>query len=478
MLDKKAGMLIFVCDIAALFAAFFVSELLARYVSTAFIGNEREILGGYLTRINSYLPISLAILLAFYNRGYYSRRIPWWNQVRYFFIVLIIALGVEGFIFFAVKIPFSRLWVLFSWATAFALFLIARKFAIYIANKCNIWKKRTIIIGNGNNLIDAVYAMYSERDTGYDVTDIIVHNSDFKIKKNELPSEYANLKKRYIKNITALIKKERDAFIIIAHDSFDELNIDEIVDILNKNNVQYAIVPPLKGFSLYGERPQYFFGHDIVLLQPRYNIVSPTSRLLKRAVDILCSCFALLFCIPIFMFIAFAVKRDGGSAFYSQIRIGKDGKEFKFWKFRSMKVDAEKALEEILASNPKMKADWDVKRKLSNDPRITKIGKFLRKSSLDELPQLLNVLVGQMSLVGPRPILPDEVIFFTDMQLKIYYSAKPGITGLWQVSGRNETVFKHRVHLDCWYVRNWSLWHDIVILFKTVGVVLKRGGAY
>ncbi|RVT22944.1 sugar transferase, partial [Escherichia coli] len=145
--------------------------------------------------------------------------------------------------------------------------------------------------------------------------------------------------------------------------------------------------------------------------------------------------------------------------------------------FRSMVVNSKEILDELLKNDPKAKEEWDATFKLKNDPRITKIGAFLRKTSLDELPQLLNVLKGEMSLVGPRPIINAELERYND-QVDYYLLSKPGMTGLWQVSGRSDVDYDTRVYLDAWYVKNWSMWNDIAILLKTVIVVLKKDGAY
>ncbi|HIF6265029.1 TPA: sugar transferase, partial [Raoultella ornithinolytica] len=154
-----------------------------------------------------------------------------------------------------------------------------------------------------------------------------------------------------------------------------------------------------------------------------------------------------------------------------------NGKSFKCLKFRSMIINSKEVLENVLASDPEAKAEWDATFKLKNDPRITPIGNFLRRTSLDELPQLFNVLKGEMSLVGPRPIITAELGRYND-EVDYYLLSKPGMTGLWQVSGRSDVDYDTRVYLDAWYVKNWSMWNDITILFKTVSVVLRRDGAY
>ena len=142
-----------------------------------------------------------------------------------------------------------------------------------------------------------------------------------------------------------------------------------------------------------------------------------------------------------------------------------------------MVVDAEQRLHQLLASNPALQAEWEQDHKLKNDPRISTVGHFLRRTSLDELPQLFNVIRGEMSLVGPRPIVQGELVKY-GADVDYFLMVRPGITGLWQVSGRNDVDYEQRVYLDTWYVKNWSLWYDIAILFKTVRVVLRRDGAY
>ena len=142
-----------------------------------------------------------------------------------------------------------------------------------------------------------------------------------------------------------------------------------------------------------------------------------------------------------------------------------------------MVVDAEQQLEQLLQQSPEMRAQWEGERKLRHDPRVSRLGAFLRKSSLDELPQLINVIRGEMSLVGPRPVVRTELQRYGD-QVGYYLMVRPGMTGLWQVSGRNDVDYDSRVYLDSWYVKNWSLWYDLIILLKTVKVVFKRTGAY
>ena len=197
----------------------------------------------------------------------------------------------------------------------------------------------------------------------------------------------------------------------------------------------------------------------------------------KRVFDIVASFLALVLLAPLFLIVAVAIKKDGGPAFYSHRRVGRDGAMFSCFKFRSMYEDSEKRLETLLAHNTEAKTEWEEHYKLKNDPRITRLGHFLRESSIDELPQLLNVLKGDMSLVGPRPVILKELEKYGE-EKGSYLSVRPGLTGLWQVSGRNDLDYDTRVALDVEYVESYSFRTDLIILMKTIRVVLEGRGAY
>lgn len=197
----------------------------------------------------------------------------------------------------------------------------------------------------------------------------------------------------------------------------------------------------------------------------------------KRVMDVVVASGLLLVLGLPTMLVAWVIRRDGSPALFNHTRIGKNAVEFNCLKFRSMVPDSEKILEQYLASNPEARAEWQADHKLKNDPRITRFGELLRKYSIDELPQLINVIKGDMSMVGPRPIVAAEVVKYGDA-IADYYRVRPGISGLWQVSGRNDLTYDERVQLDSRYVNTWSLWRDIVIMLKTLPVLLNRSGAY
>ena len=196
-------------------------------------------------------------------------------------------------------------------------------------------------------------------------------------------------------------------------------------------------------------------------------------NLLKRLLDIVAIVAALPVVVPMVAVMAMLVARDGGKPFYSQVRVGKGGKPFRMWKLRSMVNDADERMVAYLAENPAARAEWDSTQKLRNDPRITPMGQFLRKSSLDELPQLWNVLRGDMSLVGPRPMMLNQQSLYPG---EAYYRLRPGVTGYWQTAGRNKTTFEARAEFDSAYEQDLTLMTDLRILTRTVGVVLKGTG--
>jgi Undecaprenyl-phosphate galactose phosphotransferase WbaP len=213
-------------------------------------------------------------------------------------------------------------------------------------------------------------------------------------------------------------------------------------------------------------------------VQLQQNLMLPLPRVTKRLMDFFAALVVGILLLPLLFYIAVAVKLSSrGRVIYGHERIGRGGRRFRAWKFRTMFENAGDVLEYYLEQHPELREEWEQDQKLRYDPRVTRIGRFIRKTSLDELPQLWNVILGEMSLVGPRPIVTNEVPKYGPYY-ELYTIVKPGITGLWQVSGRNNTTYDERVQLDAYYVRNWSPWLDVYLLLKTVRIVLFAKGAY
>lgn len=217
--------------------------------------------------------------------------------------------------------------------------------------------------------------------------------------------------------------------------------------------------------------------HRLAGTQFRNQLLNFFPRVSKSMLEF---CTAIIICIlilPVMAVLAVLVKLSGpGPIIYASHRLGRDGVPITIHKFRTMKADSDKMLEKILSENPVLKAEWEANFKLNDDPRVTKIGRFLRKTSLDELPQFFDVLTGRIAIIGPRPIVESEVEKYGE-NYEIFARVKPGITGLWQVSGRSDTDYAQRVALDLWYIQNWSVWMDLHIFFATFGEVIRCRGA-
>lgn len=263
-------------------------------------------------------------------------------------------------------------------------------------------------------------------------------------------------------------------YAVVAMPGVDGPRLLQIVERVGGKFSHLLVIPDLFGFATLGVPAKNLGG--ILGVEVRQQLLLPGPRLAKRVMDIALTSFGLFFVMPFLLLIALLIKLDSkGPVFYTQKRLGRDGEHFRAYKFRTMHGDGEERLKAILDADPALRAEYEIYHKLRKDPRVTRIGRVLRKFSLDEFPQLLNVILGDMSLVGPRPYIEREL---TEMngQEKIILRAPPGMTGMWQVSDRNATSFAQRVQIDVYYVRNWSPWLDIHILAKTFGVVVRGSG--
>jgi Undecaprenyl-phosphate galactose phosphotransferase WbaP len=235
-------------------------------------------------------------------------------------------------------------------------------------------------------------------------------------------------------------------------------------------------IPHLRGMPVHSVGVSSI--DNYLALEFQNNLRLWRNQVFKRFLDILGAFTVTLLISPFLLCLALLVKLDSrGPVVYSQKRVGRNGKHFKVYKFRTMVVNADEMIKQYLQEHPELRDEWEQTHKLKNDPRVTRVGQFLRKYSLDELPQLWNVLSGDMGLVGPRPIVDAEIAKYQD-SFDLYCLVRPGMTGYWQVSGRSDTSYDRRVQLDSFYIRNWSIWLDIIILFATVRVVLRGSGAY
>jgi undecaprenyl-phosphate galactose phosphotransferase len=425
-----------------------------------------------------YLLLIPFAIVRFWYAGHYTRRKPFWDELRELIQVLGILFVAEGTILFLSKSSFSRLWVAGAFASALILLPVLRIVIKKALNSAGKWQIATVVIGTGQNAVDAIAALRSEKLLGFSVQCLFSIDDQLPedgktllVGEDEMPVFPLG------KDPVASIKQFGEPNVIFAMESGGIRNHVDLIESLHRNFNDIYVVPAMRGLPLYGMEINTFFRHEVLLLRVRNILARRMPRILKRTFDIAGSLALICVLSPLLAILFCKIRSDGGNALYAHKRVGRHGQEFDCLKFRSMVVDAEQALDELLESDMELRKEWDKDYKLKNDPRVTRIGEILRQMSLDELPQLWNVLRGEMSLVGPRPIVADEVSRYGS-GIHLYNSVRPGMTGLWQISGRNNTDYSHRVYLDAWYVKNWSLWSDIVILFKTVNVVFNKNGAY
>jgi undecaprenyl-phosphate galactose phosphotransferase len=276
------------------------------------------------------------------------------------------------------------------------------------------------------------------------------------------------------------------------HSIRQKLNVDEVVvaipsanrdlrvrilDIVEMSVKRVSFIPDMYMLMTFSATMRDIDGLPVI--SSSQGLLNPVNRLIKNMTDYVGGLFALILFSPVFLYVAWKIKRDdGGDVFFKQDRVGRNMSLFKVYKFRTMINNAEKMLPELL-KDEKTRQEYEIAFKLKEDPRVTKAGRFLRRSSLDELPQLFNVLKGQMSLIGPRPFVPQEIETRYGDAAGQVYRVKPGLTGLWQVSGRNDIMdFNHSRDLDLYYIHNWSVWLDMVIIMRTVQILINTHGAY
>ena len=404
-------------------------------------------------------------------RHYFYRKTFWFELkeiLRTLAIFAVIEIAVMAFTTWS----FSRyLWVM-SWLLIFILVPLFRMVTKKILNMTGLWMRDTWIIGNGNNAYEAYKAITSERNLGLKIVGFVEVSKPMVTEKYNFDVPIIRADADWLNDID-----KKSQFIVAVETTESEERNMWLRNFMIKGYRYVSVIPTLRGMPLDSTDMSFIFSHEVMIFRVQQNLAKWSSRLSKRLFDIFGALSIIIVLSPLIKYISRKVKNDRGPTIYGHERIGKGGKPFKCLKFRSMVINSKEVLEHLLNNDAAAKEEWDKTFKLKNDPRITKIGHFLRKTSLDELPQLFNVLKGEMSLVGPRPIITAELERYND-EVDYYLLSKPGMTGLWQVSGRSDVDYETRVYLDAWYVKNWSMWNDIAILFKTVGVVLKKDGAY
>jgi len=471
------NLFLFFGDVAAMMASFYFARAFhALYYNLGVVAILMHWWGSEFSANLVLFPMMMCITLAwFIHNGHYNRGKSFWDELGEIIKALTFLALLNAAFAFSGRLPLSRLWLFSTWVLAFILVPTIRFSIHYLLIKHEKWKRPYVLLGSGENAFEASQAIDSEPILGYYLSALIVPadatvNCNFPGALPQIPLD---------QDLLAVLKILGNPYLIIALENEQYQAMSDLIRLLSLNYQNLIIAPPLRGLPLLGLDVLHFFNQEIVMLRSRDNLSRPLHRLMKRCFDIICASALIVLLSPFLLLIAFLIRQqDKGPAVFSHKRVGKNGKEFGCLKFRTMVIDADRRLVEYFTQHPGAKDEYERTFKLKDDPRVTPIGSFLRRTSLDELPQLINVLKGEMSLVGPRPVTSFEIEKYYGNVADAYKRVLPGVTGLWQTSGRSDTSYDQRLYFDSWYVKNWSLWYDIVILLRTVKVVLLRSGAY
>ncbi len=337
-----------------------------------------------------------------------------------------------------------------------------------------VWGKPVVILGAGDTGTRVEKLLGQEWGLGFRLGALFDSRPEGRLPEVKEVGE-GMLDENVPAKVVELGRKHRVDTLFLAMPHVPREHLARLADSASVHFRSVVVIPDLAGVTNSDVVARNIAG--ILGVEVRHNLLDPWIRRFKRGLDLIGALVGGLFISPLLVVLAILIKLDSpGPVLFGHWRLGAGGSHFRCWKFRTMHADAERLLEEHLKNNPHLRAEWEQSQKLRDDPRVTRAGRFLRKTSLDELPQLWNVLRGEMSLVGPRPIVEAEVSKYGEVYA-LYSRIKPGMSGFWQVSGRSDTSYENRVAMDAHYVRNWSIWLDLMILARTARSVLAGRGA-
>ena len=427
-----------------------------------------------ITWLHFYI-ICPVIYLVFMNVfQLYTRQMQFWRVIANTFKANLYAILTGVLLMYVVQIAgtTSRLYTAFLWIIAFFLIILFRYIVKKIATRCGFLGEPVLLMGAGKTA--EIVLDHISKDTGlsYRFIGYLEDNKPNPTVAAMLPhlGSFAEA--------AAVIRKTGVQCVMVIAPGLTQQQIQNIIYDLQPLVRKISFIPDLGTLPLSTMDIESLVDGHVVLFRMRNNLKNKWNRAIKFVFDMILTVIGGIVIFPILLLIALWIKMDSpGPIIFSQKRVGQHGKEFNCYKFRTMCTDAKEKLEELLKKDSEARKEWEENFKLKNDPRVTSSGKFLRSTSLDELPQIFNVLKGEMSLVGPRPIISQEIHYYGKF-IEDYYMVRPGITGMWQTSGRSDTGYDLRVQMDTWYVRNWDFWFDIVLLWRTMKVVINREGAY
>lgn len=423
----------------------------------------------------TYLIVPLTYIFFLQFARLYQRRLPLWQQTQRIFKISVYAMVfVLCVMYFTETVKhISRPYVAFLWFFSFFYLAGSRYLWKKLMIQVGLWQIPVLLFGAGQTAQLLMRFLQDDSGLGYRIVGVVDDH------KKTMSSSLAGVPVLgTFDEAAAIMQRCAIRHALIAAPGMSREKLADLIFQIQPFAKDITFVPDLRGIPVGDMELDTLLNEKIAMLRVRNNLAQDYNRQLKRCLDVVLTVVGLLLSWPLFLILAVLIYRDSpGPVFFAHRRIGCKGKEFECYKFRTMVTDAEEKLRQYLQVNPAAQKEWEQDFKLKEDPRITRLGAFLRRTSLDELPQLFNVLRGEMSLVGPRPIVQKEVVRY-EKYIQDYFLVRPGLTGYWQVNGRNDVEYHERIQMDSWYVRNWTLWLDLVLLLKTIKVVLARKGAY
>lgn len=428
----------------------------------------------HISPVYFWLIAPFIFMMFLFMQGLYHRKLVFYQAVeKIFYSCLYGALFSVVLLFIGkVSAEVSRAYVILFVALCFVFLVVVRYLLKRTLGKSTFMQTPVLIIGAGLTADVIIHEFQKDSGLNYHIVGFLEDNrpQTAYVKNYPVLGGFADME--------AVIRQTATRHVLIAAPGLPQDQLSDLIYRAQSICPDVGIVPNLVEVPMSNVEVESYYDARVMILHVQNNLSKWRNRTMKRVFDMILTIVGGIMISPILIGVAVWVYRDSpGPVIYKHRRVGKDGKEFDCYKFRSMCVDSAERLQKLLDTDPEARKEWETSFKLKNDPRITRSGAFLRKTSLDELPQLLNVLKGEMSLVGPRPIIQKEVPRYGEF-IKEYYMVRPGITGMWQVSGRSDIDYPERVRMDSWYVHNWSVWLDILMLWRTIKVVIARKGAY
>ena len=467
-------LILIVSDLTGVLLCFVLAYSIRDYILPALFSEFKSVwLHPFSNFLDYYYMAFLWIAIFAYER-LYTKRFSFWDEIRILWKSSTISFVIITVIIFMSRkqIYYSRTVVVLSWLLSLCVIPGLRIAVKILLTRLGVWKKKLIILGTNETGYLVLKNLKKNPSMGYEIVGFLGDDPEQIGEKCHGENVIGS-----IADLEDIINRYNSKDVVISMPDLSREKLASLLQLCEKFSESTWIIPQTGDLITTGIDIEKI--GQVMALSIKKNLEKPWNILIKNVFDKLMTLILIIFCTPVLIVIPIAIKLDsGGPILFKQQRVGEKKSLFTLFKFRSMYVDGNSRLQQYLSDSPIAQEEWKKYRKLkSYDPRVTRVGRIIRKYSLDEIPQLFNIVLGKMSLVGPRPYLIEELkgkAAFTGRIAKV----KPGITGLWQVSGRSEVFFEERIGLDDYYIRNWTLWLDIVILLRSLKALFSGEGAY